>query len=73
MIARATLLVALLLAGCAKEYVMIAKEDLCEKGWKHQTVSKEDKMTEPTARIADGNNRARPAWGCEYGKNKAKG
>ncbi len=60
-----------LLSGCAKTHVLIAADELCAS-WKHQTVRKADQITDATAAIAEGNNKARPAWGCEYGKNKAK-
>lgn len=60
-----------LLTGCAKTVVVTA-DQLCQS-WKHQTVSKDDKVTNDTAAIAEGNNKSRPEWGCEYGKNKAKG
>ena len=46
-------------------------DELCQS-WKHQTVSKNDKLTQGTAEIAEGNNKARPEWGCEYGADKAK-
>jgi len=59
------------LGGCADKLVMISQKDLCEKGWKHQTVSKDDKLTQKTAATADGNNRSRPLWGCQYGRNEA--
>ena len=72
MIAKAlALLAALALAGCSPKYVVLSVDDLCQS-WRHQTVSKADKLTQPTAAIADGNNRARPEWGCEPGKDQAK-
>lgn len=60
-----------LLAGCSKTVVVTA-DQLCQS-WKHQTVSKDDKLTDKTAATAEGNNKSRPEWGCEYGQNKAKG
>lgn len=60
-----------LLSGCAKSYVVTADE-LC-RSWRHQTVSKDDKLTDGTASGIEGNNNARPAWGCQYGENKSKG
>lgn len=62
-----------LLTACAKtpEPVPIAVGELC-KSWRHGTISKDDKLSDSTASIIEGNNRARPAWGCEYGSNRAK-
>lgn len=60
-----------LLTGCSKTVVVTA-DQLCQS-WQHQTVSKDDKLSNDTAAIAEGNNKSRPEWGCEYGKNKAKG
>lgn len=60
-----------LLSGCANKVAVIAIDELC-KSWKHQTVSKKDILTEPTASGIEGNNNARPAWGCELGKDEAK-
>jgi hypothetical protein len=57
-------------SGCTK-YVFVDAEALC-KSWKHQTVSKDDKLTQETAAIAQGNNKSRPEWQCEYGENRAK-
>lgn len=65
------LIAPVLLTGCAKTVVVTASE-LC-RSWKHQTVSKDDKITNDSAAIAEGNNKSRPEWGCEYGKNKEKG
>jgi len=59
-----------LLTGCAKTVVVTA-DSLCES-WRHQTVSKNDKLTDETAAIAEGNNLSRVHWGCEFGKNRAK-
>ena len=60
-------------SGCGlfTKYVMVDAEALCES-WKHQTVSKNDKLTQETAAIAHGNNKSRPNWQCEYGENRAK-
>lgn len=60
-----------LLSGCSQKIVVIAADELC-KSWKHQTVSKKDVLTDETATIAEGNNKARPEWGCMLGKNEAK-
>jgi hypothetical protein len=51
--------------------VVLSAEDLC-RSWRHQTVSKGDKLTQGTAAIAEGNNKARPEWGCVEGQDKAK-
>jgi hypothetical protein len=51
---------------------VIATDELC-KSWRHQTVSKGDKLTEKTAAVIEGNNEARPAWGCKPGENEAAG
>lgn len=65
------ILVATVLSGCASKYVFVDADELCQS-WKHQTVSKADVLSEGTARIAEGNNNSRPAWGCARGQNKAK-
>ena len=64
------MLVAIVASGCSK-YVFVDAEALCGS-WKHQTVSKDDKLTQGTAEIADGNNKSRPNWGCQPGENRAK-
>ena len=63
-----------LLIGCSgtSKPVAIATDRLCES-WKHQTVSRKDKLTEETASQIEGSNKARPAWGCQYGESRAKG
>lgn len=66
------LAITVLIAGCTSaNTVVIAKEELC-RSWRHQTVSKDDKLTDKTAGGLEGNNNARPAWGCEWGQNRAK-
>ena len=62
-----------LLSACAKTDLPapIAANDLC-RSWKHQTITKADQLADSTAAQIDGSNRARPAWGCEYGANRAK-
>ena len=60
-----------LLSGCGNQFVVIARDELCQS-WRHQTVSKDDTLTDKTASGIEGNNGARPAWGCQWGKNKAK-
>lgn len=63
-----------LLSACAKTDTPapIAAEQLC-RSWKHQTISPHDVLTDPTAAQIEGGNKARPAWGCAYGANRAKG
>jgi len=63
-----------LLTACAKtpEPVPIAANELC-RSWKHQTITKADQLADKTAEKIEGNNKARPAWGCEYGADRAKG
>lgn len=65
-----TLSALVLLTGCSKTVVVTADE-LC-RDWQHQTVSKDDKLTQGTAEQIEGSNKSRPAWGCEYGQNRAK-
>lgn len=60
----------LFLSACTK-YVVVEAESLC-KSWRHGTVSKDDKLTQGTAEIIDGNNNARPTWGCARGEDRAK-
>lgn len=59
------------LSGCATKPIVVTAEELC-KSWRHQTISKDDKLTDQTASQIEGNNKARPAWGCEPGKDRAK-
>lgn len=63
-----------LLSGCAEtpKPVPIATDKLCQSGWKHQQITKDDKLSDKTASAIEGNNKARPDWGCEYGENRAK-
>lgn len=61
-----------LLSGCSPGFAVIATEELC-RSWRHQSVSKSDVLTQGTAEGIEGNNDARPAWGCELGKDQAKG
>ncbi len=63
-----------LLTACAKtpQPAPIAADKLCES-WRHQTISKADTLTEPTAAQIEGSNKARPEWGCAYGANRSKG
>lgn len=67
------LVIPALLTGCAptQPYALIATDSLC-RSWQHQTISKDDKIAEATASVIEGNNKSRPAWGCEYGANKSK-
>jgi len=64
------LLSLVLLSGCGSTHVVIAKSELC-RSWRHQTVSKDDKLTDKTATGIEGNNHARVPWGCAYGKDRA--
>lgn len=57
-------------SACTK-YVMVDADALC-KSWRHGTVSKDDKLTQGTAEVIEGNNKARPTWDCEYGADRAK-
>lgn len=59
-----------LLSGCSGTVVVTA-EKLCQD-WLHQTVSKNDKISDGTASDMEASNKSRPQWGCEYGANKAK-
>lgn len=62
-----------LLTGCSKTLpLVVTAEELC-RDWQHKTISKQDKLTEPTASQIEADNNSRPAWGCAYGENKAKG
>jgi hypothetical protein len=63
-----------LLSACAQieKPAPIAAGDLC-RSWRHQTISKDDQITDRTAQQIEGSNKARPAWGCVYGENRAKG
>ena len=49
---------------------VVTANELCQD-WRHQTVSKQDKMTDKTASQIEASNKSRPVWGCEYGKNGA--
>lgn len=60
-----------LLSGCSKTVVATA-EQLCQD-WRHQTVSKDDKLTQGTAEQIEASNKSRPAWGCQYGENRPQG
>lgn len=60
-----------LASACSQVPRITTADELC-RSWRHQSVSKADKLSQGTAEIAEGNNRARPAWGCEPGKNEAK-
>ncbi len=58
------------LSACASTSVVTA-ENLC-KDWQHQTVSKDDVLTDKTASKIEANNYSRVTWGCRLGKNEAK-
>lgn len=72
LIASAATLAAIASLGCSPKYTYVDAASLCGS-WKHQTVSKADKLTDGTASQIEGNNNARPTWGCQPGENKAKG
>lgn len=60
-----------LLSGCAQTRPLVATaSELC-RDWRHQTVSKADKLTEETASQIEASNKSRPNWGCQYAKNEA--
>ncbi len=61
-----------LLSACAPtpKPAPIAHDELC-KSWTHGTISRDDKLTEKTAADQEARNNSRPAWGCEYGENRA--
>ena len=61
-----------LLTACVKTPLPapIAADSLCSS-WRHETISKNDKLTEKTAKQIEANNKSRPAWGCVYGENIA--
>ena len=60
-----------LLTACGGTHAVIATDELC-KSWRHQSVSKDDKLTQGTAEQIQGSNDARPAWGCHPKENRAK-
>lgn len=55
-----------LLSGCALIPAGIVNSEALCADWKHQTVSKRDKITEETASQIEASNKSRPAWGCKY-------
>jgi uncharacterized protein YceK len=59
-----------LLSGCSSAIVVTASE-LC-RDWRHQSVSKDDKLTDKTASGIEGSNEARVNWGCKPGENISK-
>lgn len=67
------LLSLVLLSGCSTiPYRVVTVEEMC-RDWRHMTVSKKDVLTEETASGIEAGNKSRPAWGCQFGKNEAKG
>lgn len=68
-----TLALLVLLSGCAKtpEPAPIAIGKLCES-WRHKKIKKSDHLTEETASMIEGDNKARAEWNCEYGADRAK-
>lgn len=69
----AGVITALWLSGCAKDTppAPIAIGKLCES-WRHKKITKADKLSEETASMIEGDNKARVEWQCEYGENRAK-
>ncbi len=61
-----------LLSGCSGSIAAIANADALCKDWRHQTVSKSDKLTDKTASGIEGSNEARVNWGCKPGENASK-
>lgn len=51
--------------------MVVQAEQLC-KDWRHQTVSKDDKITQDTAAGMEASNKSRPNWGCAEGRDEAK-
>jgi hypothetical protein len=54
--------------GCAliQKPAPIARANLC-RDWRHETISKDDQISEKTAAQIEAANKSRPAWGCKYG------
>lgn len=50
--------------------MIVTAEELC-RDWRHQTVSKNDRLTQETAEQIEANNLSRPNWGCKLGENRA--
>jgi len=50
--------------------MIVTAEELC-KDWRHQTVSKHDKLTQETAEQIEVNNLSRVNWGCKLGDNRS--
>lgn len=61
-----------LLSACAKEPAAIANSAQLCRDWRHQTVSKDDQLTDKTAAGMESSNNSRTAWGCAWGKNQSK-
>lgn len=60
-----------LLSGCSQSLVaIVSAPELC-RDWQHQTVSRNDRMTEATAAQIEASNKSRPAWGCKFGENRS--
>lgn len=66
------MILAVTVSGCGGNYAFVNSAELCQD-WQHKTVSKDDKLTQGTAASIEADNKSRPAWGCLYGQNKAKG
>lgn len=61
-----------LLSGCNPPFAVIVTEKLCDD-WRHQTVSRRDKITDETASGIEASNNSRPNWGCKYGEPTYEG
>lgn len=59
------------LIACAPTGQLVVTADHLCRDWQHQTISKADKLTEPTAAQIEALNKSRPNWGCTYGENRA--
>ena len=60
-----------LLSACAKTPIrVVTAQELCAD-WQHKTISKNDALAQETAAGIEADNKRRPAWGCQYGRNEA--
>lgn len=60
-----------LLSACSKMPVAIVNANELCRDWQHQTVSKEDKLTQETASNLEASNGSRVNWGCAPKENRA--
>ena len=61
-----------LLSGCASGSAAIVDAGKLCRDWRHQSVSKDDRLTDRTASGIEGSNDARVNWGCKPGANTSK-